>query len=94
MKPLFFEHPHDPRVWDVIQWYLGESVLVVPVLAPNVNTWKVYLPEGEWVDPRSGEILRGSADLDVDVSNRAYTPVFVKENAWEELRAVFTAEHP
>ncbi len=36
MRPLFFDHPHDARVWDwPRQWQLGDDLLVAPVTEPG-----------------------------------------------------------
>jgi len=56
MRPLFFDHPHDPQVWDwPLQWYLGDDLLVSPVTEPGRTYWPVWLPPGEWEDYLTGE---------------------------------------
>ena len=36
MRPLFFDHPDDPAVWEhPLQWMLGDDLLVAPVLEPG-----------------------------------------------------------
>lgn len=90
MRPLFFDHPDDERVWaHPIQWLLGDDVLVAPVLEPGAVTWEVYLPQGEWIDARTGAAVTGGAPHLADVAARATVPVFVREPAWERLREVF-----
>ena len=62
MRALFFEVADDPRIWDFPhQYYLGDDVLVAPVVEPGVEEWPVYLPRGEWVDAWTGQELIGPA---------------------------------
>jgi alpha-glucosidase (family GH31 glycosyl hydrolase) len=51
MRPLFFDHPGDERVWDwPRQYQLGDDLLVAPVTSPGATVWPVYLPAGVWED--------------------------------------------
>lgn len=39
VRALFFEYPDEPELFDVDrQFLLGDSILVTPVLDPNVST--------------------------------------------------------
>ena len=68
MRPLFFDHPHDQRVWDwPLQWQLGDDLLVAPVTQPGATTWSLWLPPGEWSDFFTGERHTGPIELDRDV---------------------------
>jgi alpha-glucosidase (family GH31 glycosyl hydrolase) len=89
LRPLYFDHPRDERVWErPLQWMLGDDLLVAPVTEAGVSEWELYLPEGEWVDAWTGEPVAGSA-----VVRRAVPideiPVYVRASAWERLREVF-----
>ncbi|MEW2384663.1 TIM-barrel domain-containing protein [Micromonospora sp. NPDC047707] len=65
MRPLFFDHPDDKRVWDwPQQWQLGDDLLVAPVTEPGARTWPVWLPPGEWEDFFTGERHTGPVELD------------------------------
>ena len=88
LRPLYFEHPHDERVWEhPIQWLLGDSILVTPVLQPGVASWPVYLPAGDWVDAWTGAAAgEGVRAMTVP---RHRVPVFVKAGDWPGLRGVF-----
>jgi len=64
MRPLFFDHPDDERVWDwPQQWHLGDDLLVSPVTEPGVTTWAVWLPAGEWEDFFTGERHTGPVEV-------------------------------
>lgn len=89
MRPLYFDHPRDPHVWNhPLQWMLGADLLVAPVLEPGVRSWNVYLPAGDWVDAFTGAAAEGggvvSRPAPIDE-----LPVFVRAEAWERVRAVF-----
>ncbi|MDR1386571.1 MAG: glycoside hydrolase family 31 [Propionibacteriaceae bacterium] len=89
MRPLFFDHPGDPAVWEhPIQWQLGDHILVAPVTAPGVESWPVYLPAGHWVEAWSGRPVSGAALVQA-VTARHQTPAWVAAAAWPDLRTVF-----
>lgn len=95
MRPLYFDHPHDPRVWDhPLQWMLGDDILVAPVLEPGATTWPTYLPAGTWVDATTGESLDGGQVVTVDVAVRTRIPVFLRADAAPALRSLFVAPEP
>lgn len=95
MRPLYFEYPDDEAVWEhPVQWLLGDELLVAPVIEPNVTSWPVYLPAGDWIDVWTGAAITGGdggtgggvvvADVPID-----RVPVYARASAWSELRAVF-----
>jgi alpha-glucosidase len=50
LRPLFYEFPNDAHAYDVDdQFLLGNSLLVAPILRPDVRRRAVYLPAGEWI---------------------------------------------
>ncbi len=59
LRALLFHHPDDPTVWDIDhQYYLGEHLLVAPVLNEE-GIRDIYLPEGRWIDLFTGESVAG-----------------------------------
>ena len=88
MRPMFFDAPHDPAVWEhPVQWMLGRDILVAPVIEPGADTWTVHLPAGEWIDAFSGEpVAAGHVERAVPIDE---LPVYVRESAWPRLREVF-----
>ncbi|TRY19623.1 glycoside hydrolase family 31 [Tessaracoccus rhinocerotis] len=88
MRPLWFEHPEDARVWEHVQWLLGD-LLVAPVLEPG-GDWPVFLPDGDWVDVWTGARVVGGGVVATSTP-RARVPVFARAAAWEDLEQVF---HP
>ena len=82
MRPLFFDHPSDPLVWQhPRQWMLGDDLLVSPVTESGQQTWATYLPEGDWVDAWTGEAVDGGGvvvrPVPVDI-----VPVYARSAAW------------
>ncbi|MBQ8094692.1 MAG: glycoside hydrolase family 31 protein [Clostridia bacterium] len=60
MRAMFYEFPDDPVCWTLSDQYMfGPDYLVAPVLEPKVQSRNVYLPNGQWKDIRSGEIISG-----------------------------------
>ncbi|MBX3100174.1 MAG: hypothetical protein KF761_11415 [Salinibacterium sp.] len=88
MRPLYFDHPADPLVWEhPLQWMLGRDLLVAPVLTAGATQWQIYLPEGEWVDAFTGAPHgSGLVTRDTPIDE---LPVYVRAEAWERLRPVF-----
>ena len=91
MRPLYFDHPDDERVWEFpVQWMLGDSILVAPVLEPDASSWRVYLPAGEWVDAFTGEsVAAGVHDRPTPIDE---LPVFVRVDDWPALRSIFDTD--
>ena len=91
MRPLFFGYPDDERVWEFpLQWMLGDDVLVAPVLEAGVSSWRVFLPEGSWVDAFTGERVAGGQIIDRSTPIDEL-PVYVRAEAWDRMRPVFQA---
>ncbi len=77
IRPLMLDYPNDQVCLKIkYQYLLGENVLVAPVLAPNSVTWKVYLPDDQWIHIWSRkQFKKGWVEVD---SPLGYPPVFVK----------------
>ncbi|RKX79227.1 MAG: glycosyl hydrolase family 31 [Spirochaetes bacterium] len=89
MRPLFLDWPGVPEAWDIEDEYLfGRSILVAPVLEPNHFSRSVYLPPEEWVDPWSGEELKGLEWIDRDVPIDRI-PVFVRKVHYRIFERIF-----
>ena len=64
--PVFAGELPDEDVWadfdavslpngETFQYFLGDELLVAPIIDEGVNRRPVYLPEGDWIDIHSGE---------------------------------------
>ena len=78
---LIFHHPEDKLCWHIDdEYYFGNDFLVAPVMNSE-NRRDVYLPEGQWVNFFTGEVLEGGRwlkDLDVPLDEM---PVYVRQGA-------------
>lgn len=78
MRPLVLAYENDLNTWELNdEFMLGEHMLVSPVITQGSRTKMVYLPQGEWIDFDTGEVMEGSRyfvkDAPLDTC-----PVFVK----------------
>ncbi|NCT22261.1 hypothetical protein GW781_14050 [bacterium] len=91
MRPFCLTNP-DPR-WRSKKdaWYLGNDLLVFPVLRPGLTHLKVDIPEGEWIHLFSGNKFRaGSSVVECPPGQ---TPVFHRQGSefqstFENIRAI------
>ena len=61
-RPMFFAHPADPAVENISgQWYMGDGLLVSPVLRGGRNATDAYFPAGTWYDLYDGSVIDNSA---------------------------------
>ena len=63
MRHTVLEFPDDPRSASAeYQYFLGEHLLVAPVIEQGAVTRTLYLPKGEWVNYWTGERYTGGTD--------------------------------
>jgi len=80
VRPLVLEFQDDPTTFHVeMQYMFGDNMLVAPVTNP-AGTHRVYLPEGEWVDFWTKEVLQGRRWLDLQVPLEIL-PLWVRRGA-------------
>lgn len=78
LRALVFHHDDDPVCWNIDdQFYFGENLLVAPVINSE-GIRDVYLPEGQWTDLWTGEIINGPVMLKNVVSPLERIPVYAK----------------
>ncbi|MGU7886044.1 glycoside hydrolase family 31 protein [Streptococcus suis] len=82
MRPLFLEFPSEPGSWEISDFYMfGSDLLVCPVTDENCKFLRVYLPRGyEWVHLFTKEIFIGGMWYDIGVSLENI-PVFRKSTS-------------
>ena len=84
-RPLYYDYPNDPFAYSSQhreEYMFGDNMLIAPI-TKEVNKedgyahLKVWLPEGEWLEYETGQMLQGN-----DVYGRCFTldeyPVYVK----------------
>ncbi len=89
MRALFFEVADDPRIWDFPhQYFLGDDLLVAPVVEPGADSRRIYLPPGEWVDPWTGDELAGP-EIVTRPAPLEEIPVYVAARSASTLAVLF-----
>jgi alpha-glucosidase len=80
VKHLAMNYPNDPNCHKLIyQYLLGDDVLVAPVIKPHAKSWKVYLPEDEWLHLWTKKRFKGGwIEIDAPIG---FPPVFLRENS-------------
>ena len=84
MRPLFFEHPDDPRAWERenYSYFLGDELLVAPVVRPGAEEREVYLPSEGWVHLWTGRACpAGGTNVPSEIG---FPPVFFRRGCAHE----------
>jgi alpha-glucosidase len=69
IRPLFWHDPNDSDLWSVDDaFYLGDYLLVTPVLEAGATVRSVRIPPGTWYDFWNDEFLVGPSRVDMPVS--------------------------
>lgn len=67
MRPLFLDYPKDKTCYALEDEYLfGPDILVAPVAEYGSRSRQVYLPEGEWIQIGSNEVIAGGQTVTMD----------------------------
>ena len=92
MKVMGLVYPHDTRCRQYAsQYFFGEDLLVAPVTSEGVEDLPVYLPEGNWRDFWTGELLQGPVEFVVNVPVERI-PVYQKQGSILPLNLNHTGE--
>jgi alpha-glucosidase len=81
-RSLCIDYPFDDKVYDdqfQYQFLFGDAILVTPVTSKEKSK-TVFLPEGEWYDLYSDELLNGSQELSRECPVYQI-PLFVKASS-------------
>jgi hypothetical protein len=80
MLALSLAYPGDPQCRRYPYQYLfGRHLLVAPVVEPDISTYTVYLPLGDWVDLWTGEPIAGGQMIHREVP-LSVIPVYKKQD--------------
>jgi alpha-glucosidase len=79
-RGCFLHYENDHILRDIkYQYMLGSELLVAPVIQPNQDKWKVYLPEDDWIHLWSDvEYKGGWITVDAPLGK---PPVFYRKNS-------------
>ena len=79
IRPLFFYYDEEEAFNNGYEYLLGRDILVAPVLRPNAETQKIYLPNDEWIHLWTGKEYKGGKyEIEVPYGQ---PPVFVRKQA-------------
>jgi alpha-glucosidase len=79
MRPLVLEYPNDPKVTNLSdQFLIGENTLIAPIMKPDTYHRVVYLPEGNWVNYWTDELIPGGKHIMVEADLETL-PIFIKK---------------
>lgn len=84
MRSLALEYPDDARSYSAEannQFLLGRDFLVAPVFTDSDVRNGIVLPEGDWIDYWSGDVVRGGRVLNGYDAPLDTLPVFVRAGA-------------
>ncbi|HKD99306.1 MAG TPA: TIM-barrel domain-containing protein, partial [Micromonosporaceae bacterium] len=82
-------HPAEAEAWEhAYQFFLGEDLLVAPVVEAGAREVRAWLPPGRWVDVWNGRATDGDRVLVADAPLER-VPVWCRVGAWPKLRKVF-----
>ena len=80
-RPLIMMYPHDGRFADESSTYMwGEDILVSPVVNAGERTKRVNLPEGDWVNFWTDEVVHGGSSYEV-AAPLGRIPLFVRSGS-------------
>lgn len=78
LRTMFYEFPNDEMCWELQDQYMfGNRYLVAPVLYSGMRRRNVYLPNGNWKNIHTGEIVTGGQTVVADAPLEII-PVFEK----------------
>jgi len=79
-RGCFLHYENDPELYDLkYQYMLGPDLVIAPVIEPNEDTWKVYLPKDDWIHLWSNiEYKGGWITVEAPIGN---PPVFYKKDS-------------
>lgn len=68
IRPLFWAESSNPAYWNnADSFFLGNDLLVAPVLEEGASSKEIMLPPGKWYSFWDGTVHEGPAEISVDV---------------------------
>ncbi|QNR26070.1 glycoside hydrolase family 31 protein [Croceimicrobium hydrocarbonivorans] len=81
IRPLSFYDHQDPQTWyRQDEFVFGDHILVCPVLEPDRQGRRMYLPKGHWYDFHTKELVEGGKEIYIETSLEEI-PMMVKAGA-------------
>lgn len=87
LRPLSFYDHKDPQTWyRQDEFVFGDHILVCPVLEPDRQGRRLYLPKGEWYHFFSDTMFEGGKEIFIDTPLNQI-PIFIKAGAIIPMQA-------
>ncbi|MBA2395907.1 MAG: DUF5110 domain-containing protein [Ktedonobacteraceae bacterium] len=81
IRPLFYQYPDDPAVYEVEDAYLvGDALLTAPICVEGAKSRTVYLPKGTWIHYWNGKQYIGGKAYEIEAPLEQW-PLFVRGNS-------------
>ncbi len=81
VKSLVLFDQDDHQTYDRNDEFIfGENILVCPIMEPNAQGRRMYLPKGNWYNFWSDEFIKGGKEMRVEADIDSM-PIFIKEGA-------------
>ena len=81
LKPLVYFDQEDLQThYRTDEFIYGNQILVCPILEPNAQGRRMYLPKGNWYNFWTNEFVKGQRELWV-ATDYDQIPIFIKEGA-------------
>lgn len=81
LKPLvYFDQDDFHTHYRTDEFVFGNQILVCPILEPNAQGRRMYLPKGNWYNFWTNELIEGKKELWIKTSFEEI-PIFIKEGA-------------
>ncbi|HEX8575878.1 MAG TPA: glycoside hydrolase family 31 protein [Flavobacterium sp.] len=81
LKPLVYFDQEDIQThYRTDEFIFGNQILVCPILEPNAQGRRMYLPAGNWYNYWTNEVISGKKELWV-TTDYDQIPIFIKEGA-------------
>lgn len=81
MRPLVLHYEKDIKVQELNDEFLfGENILVAPILEQGKRYRTVYLPEGQWIDYWTKEVIKGEQVI-IKEAPLDTCPIYIKEGS-------------
>lgn len=81
-RPLFLEYPNDINTYNLsYQFMVGSELLIAPVVDQNKTSVNVYLPNGNWVNVWTNQIINSTGQNFTVTGLSDRTAVFYKQGS-------------
>ena len=65
MCHLVYNYPDDINTYDIDDQFMLGDLLVAPIMIEGSTARQVYLPEGQWIDLNTGDVIQGGKTISV-----------------------------